>query len=180
MVKWIVVKKIQSSICLVDRGKPRKNPSQVGRHRDSNQGPPECESHALPRSHLARLKSSVTMNYLKYAYHAFFHSVLHYGLHIWGNGANINNIILKKKALSIISNSPLKPHCRPIFRSTILTVINQYIYDCLLHIKIDLNNYNFHFRHHNYPTRHNYFIVTPNFRLTKTKQWFNIIALHYY
>ena len=31
-----------------------KNPRQVGRHRDSNQGPPECESRALPRSHLAR------------------------------------------------------------------------------------------------------------------------------
>ena len=78
----------------------------------------------------------------------------------------------------IITNSPLKAHCRPIFRSTnILTVINQYIYDCLVHVKIDLNNHNSHFQHHNYPTRHNYFIVTPNVRLTKTKQWFNIIAL---
>ena len=35
-------------------GKPRKNPSQVGRHRDSNPGPPECESRTIPRSHLAR------------------------------------------------------------------------------------------------------------------------------
>ena len=35
--------------------KPRKNLSQVGRHRDLNPGPPECESRALPRSHLARL-----------------------------------------------------------------------------------------------------------------------------
>ena len=34
--------------------KPRKNLSQVGRHRDLNPGPPECESRALPRSHLAR------------------------------------------------------------------------------------------------------------------------------
>ena len=56
MVKWIVVMKIQPSICLDDRGKPRKYASQVGRHRDSNPGPPECESRALPRSHLARLE----------------------------------------------------------------------------------------------------------------------------
>ena len=49
MVKWIVVMKIQPSICLDDWGKPRKN-----RHRDLNPGPPECESRALPRSHLAR------------------------------------------------------------------------------------------------------------------------------
>ena len=118
------------------------------------------------------------MNYLKYAYYAFVHSIFHYGLHIWGNGANVNILILQKKALRIITNSPLKVHCRPIFRSTnILTVINQYIYDCLVHLKIDLNNHNSHFQHHNYPTRHNYFIVTPNVRLTKTKQWLNIIAL---
>ena len=46
--------KIQPSICLDDWGKPRKKPSQVGRHRDSNPGPPECEFRALPRIHLAR------------------------------------------------------------------------------------------------------------------------------
>ena len=34
----------------------KKNPSQVGRHRDLNPGPPECESRALPRSQLARLE----------------------------------------------------------------------------------------------------------------------------
>ena len=54
MVKWIVVMKIQPSICHDEWGKPRKNPNQVGRHRDLNPGPPECESRALPRSHLAR------------------------------------------------------------------------------------------------------------------------------
>ena len=54
MVKWILVMKIQPSICFVGLGKPRKNPSQVGRHRDSNPGPTECESRALPRSHLVR------------------------------------------------------------------------------------------------------------------------------
>ena len=55
MVKWIMVVKIQPSIRLDDRRKPRKEkPSQVGRHRDLNHRPPECESRALPRSHLAR------------------------------------------------------------------------------------------------------------------------------
>ena len=44
----------QHTVCLDDSGKPRKNPSQVGRHRDLNQGSSECESRALPRSHLAR------------------------------------------------------------------------------------------------------------------------------
>ena len=63
MVKWIVVMKIQPSICLDHWGKPRKNPSQVARHRDSNSGPTECESRALPRSHLARLKKQVLLGF---------------------------------------------------------------------------------------------------------------------
>ena len=33
-----------------------ENLNQVGRPRHLNPGPPECESRALPRSHLARLK----------------------------------------------------------------------------------------------------------------------------
>ena len=54
MVKWILVMKIQPSICLDVWRKPRKkNSSQVGRHRDLNPGPPECESRALLRRHLA-------------------------------------------------------------------------------------------------------------------------------
>ena len=54
MVKWTVVVQIQPSICLDYCGKPRKKNSLVVRPRDLNQGPPECESRALPRSHLAR------------------------------------------------------------------------------------------------------------------------------
>ena len=39
-----------------------KNLNQVGRPRDSNPGPPECESRALPRSHLARYKFIIDNN----------------------------------------------------------------------------------------------------------------------
>ena len=62
MVKCIVIMKIQPSICLDDWGKPRKNPKQVGRHRDSNPEPSECESRALPRSHLARYRFNVNIH----------------------------------------------------------------------------------------------------------------------
>ena len=42
MVKWIVVMKTKPSICLDDWGKPRKNLSQVGRHRDLNRDLPNA------------------------------------------------------------------------------------------------------------------------------------------
>ena len=54
MVKWMMAMKIQPSICLDDRGKPRRNCSQVGRHWDWNSGLPEYKSSVLPLRHLAR------------------------------------------------------------------------------------------------------------------------------
>ena len=47
MVKWIVVMKIQPSICLDCWRKARKKPSQIGWHRDLNPRPPEYESSFL-------------------------------------------------------------------------------------------------------------------------------------
>ena len=43
MVKWIVIMKIQPSICFDDWRKQWKNPSQGGRDRDLNSGPPKFE-----------------------------------------------------------------------------------------------------------------------------------------
>ena len=46
--------KVTNSLAILRLRKPVKSLIQVGRHRDSIPGPPECESRALPRSHLAR------------------------------------------------------------------------------------------------------------------------------
>ena len=54
MVKWIVVMKSNPEFALMIEENHEKNLSQVGRHRDLNQRPPERESLALPQSHLAR------------------------------------------------------------------------------------------------------------------------------
>ena len=54
MVKWIVVIKIQPSICFDDTGNSRKNSSQFGRHRYLISGSLEYESSMLPLSYLVR------------------------------------------------------------------------------------------------------------------------------
>ena len=51
--QWIVVMKIQPSICLMIEENHEKT-CKVDRHRDLNPGPPECESRVLPWSHLSR------------------------------------------------------------------------------------------------------------------------------
>ena len=49
-------KENKPSIYLGDRGKPRENPSQVGRHRHLSSASPEYESSVLPLRYLAGLK----------------------------------------------------------------------------------------------------------------------------
>ena len=68
--------------------------------------------------HLLRhLKSLVPKCFLKNAYYAFFHSVMTYGLTVWGNGSTINKVLkLQKSAIRILTGSSYDAHCRPLFR----------------------------------------------------------------
>ena len=54
MVKWIVVMKIEPSICLDNWGKSRKTPVKIGRHWNFNPEPPEYKSSVLSLRHLSR------------------------------------------------------------------------------------------------------------------------------
>ena len=81
--------------------KTTKKPSQVGRYRDLNPGPPECESRALPWSHLARSISNC---------YAFCRVTVHfYLLYSFVNRINVDPLFLLNGGeiytdFSIISN----------------------------------------------------------------------------
>ena len=129
---------------------------------------------------LRRLKFLVPSAFLKNAYYAFFHGVIVYGIHIWGNCNSISKIlVLQKKAVRILTGSVFDAHCKPLFTNEgILTVINLYIYVCLLKIKKNLNNYKTKTNVHKHSTRYNYQLVVPNSRLSITRKWFEISGLN--
>ena len=62
-------------ICLRDRGKPRKNPSQIGKHRDLNLGSLEYESNVLPLRHLARYMCCTVLYICMQIYCILFNSI---------------------------------------------------------------------------------------------------------
>ena len=128
---------------------------------------------------LRHLKSLVPKCFLKNAYYAFFHSVMTYGLTVWGNGSTINKVLkLQKSAIRILTGSSYDAHCRPLFRTEgILTVINVYIFRCLMHMKGDLHSYSSVSAIHDYPTRNNFKLDVPYLRLTKSRNWYYSIAL---
>ena len=131
--------------------------------------------------HLLRhLKQLIPKHYLRYAYFAFFNSILTYGIIIWGNGKGISKVLkLQKSAIRILTGSAYDAHCKPLFKSeSILTVVNIYIFRCLLSIKKNLNDYTPVSAVHSYPTRFNYYLVEPYDRLAKSKNWYNSISIN--
>ena len=128
---------------------------------------------------LRSLKSIITKEFLRSAYHAFFESVLRYGIHIWGNGTGVDGVLLlQKKAVRILTGSSYDAHCRELFRKErLLTVTNLYILECLLKVKLNLDDYGIGSDHHSHLTRFNYQLVTPKVRLAKSKNWYSNIAI---
>ena len=70
--------------------------------------------------------------YLRTAYFAYFHSILKYGLLLWGNGPYIDRIFkLQKKIIRIITKSSPKECCK----ENIMTLISGNVLDLFLHAK---------------------------------------------
>jgi hypothetical protein len=123
------------------------------------------------------LRFHVPPVYIVNVYHALFHSILSYGLILWGNSSKIGDVLLlQKKALRIITSSDVKAHCKPLFISLkIMTVINQYIYMLCVYIKDNemVLNKDIHI----YKTRAQNKIHVPRVRLSKTLKSHVVLGL---
>lgn len=108
---------------------------------------------------------------VKCFYFAHFHSVLQYGIVLWGGSASVDRVfVLQKAAVRLMAGVTYREHCRPLFtKLQILTLPCVLILECLLYIK----NNGIHFitqaQQHAHDTRHNNYIVLPIHRLERTK-----------
>jgi hypothetical protein len=120
---------------------------------------------------LKTLKNHVPDNFVRSAYFAFFHSVLSYGLKLWGNSCHIDRIlVLQKEAIRTLVDAGSREHCKPLFiKLGVLTVINQYIFLILMSIKKVLPALTCRGNMHTYDTRGRNLIDVPRCRLEKTR-----------
>lgn len=131
---------------------------------------------------LANLKRQVTHKYLKMSYFAFFESLMRYGLIVWGNSVNIQDILLlQKNAVRILTNSGCLEHCKPLFKETgILTVVNLYIFDVLTYVKKNVSSLPQRNVIHNHLTRNRIKIDLPRCRLSKTMNYHRFLGIKCY
>lgn len=106
-------------------------------------------------------------------YHALFHSVMSYGILVWGGSSFTGRILLlQKRAIRAVVGVNQRVSCRPLFADLgILTCTNQFIYECIIYSR---KNFNTHEGLYN--TRNN-FILLPRFKLERTRSTFRFISI---
>lgn len=82
---------------------------------------------------MRQLRKTVSTDVLINLYYAEVHSLLQYGIYIWGYSSQTQDLLkTQKQILRIIFNKPAKEHCKPLFKnSRIMTVVSLYLYETL-------------------------------------------------
>jgi hypothetical protein len=104
------------------------------------------------------VKSYANQGTLLIAYYAYFHSIMHYGIIIWGNSSNATDVFhVQKRALRIMMDIGSIDSCRQLFKTLgILTLQSQYIYSLLCFMVKNMNSYQLISDIHNRNARQGY------------------------
>lgn len=131
---------------------------------------------------LRRLASELPRNYLRQAFFAFFQSHVSYGIRLWGHATSVGRILLlQKKAIRIISDAKFRDHCKPLFvQNRVLTVVNLYIYHCLLEIKDNIAILPANNSVHTHGTRNSEDLYLSRYRLSKSLNCFPVTGTKFF
>jgi len=118
---------------------------------------------------LRNIKHVVSQDTLKMVYFANVHSVMSYGIILWGNSTHTKKIFtLQKKCIRILANANTKASCRILFRKlNIMTIYAQYIYSLALHTVSNMHLFIANGEIHRYETRANKDLHRPSPNSTK-------------
>lgn len=115
-------------------------------------------------------------------YFSYFHSVMSYGILLWGKAADIQTIfILQKRAVRAIYKMKSRDSLRERFKEiNILTVTSQYIYEILLYTHKHVSSFKKKGDVHSINTRNKNKLCIPKFRLEKVNRSFMGNTVRYY
>lgn len=113
-------------------------------------------------------------------YFSYFHSIMSYGIILWGRAADVNSIfILQKKAIRAIYKLKSRESLRELFKSIkIMTFTCQYIYENIMYVRKNLGD--FPKICHELNTRNKDKLLTPLLRLSKTNSSFVGHSIRFY
>lgn len=116
-----------------------------------------------------RIKQLTNVETAKLVYFSYFHSVMSYGILLWGKAADIQTIfVLQKRAVRSIYSLGARESLREKFKETnILTVASQYILENIMYVRKNQHEFKQNSDIHHYNTRSKNKLVMPTHRLRK-------------
>ncbi|VEN36462.1 unnamed protein product [Callosobruchus maculatus] len=118
---------------------------------------------------LRSLSNCVSQTVLKTSYHAVFHSIMTYGILVWGHSTHVSRLFnLQRKAIRAMAGLGFREDCRKAFKNyNILTLPSHYIFANLMYIKEHEQLYKVHGEVHSYDTRQRNMLTTTYHRLKR-------------
>ncbi|CAK1578767.1 unnamed protein product [Parnassius mnemosyne] len=129
-----------------------------------------------------KIRSLTDVETARLVYFSYFHSVMSYGILLWGNATDIEAIfVLQKRAVRAIYNLNCKESLREKFKEiNILTLASQYIYENVMYVHKNINSFNKNKDVHTLNTRNKHKLVMPLTRLHRISNSFMGQCIHFY
>lgn len=114
------------------------------------------------------LKNSVSLETLKTVYYAYIHSLLKYGIILWGCSTDFIKVFRSQKSIiRVILEENYRANCRPLFKKLhILPLPSIYIYELLVFVHQNRNLFDQYKSQHPYNTRNLHLYNYPIHNLT--------------
>jgi len=92
---------------------------------------------------IRRIKPFMSLDVLRSTYFSYVHSIISYGIILWGNSSNSEEIFkIQKRIIRIIMNSSKNASCRQLFKKLhILPIQSQYIFSIFLFFAKNKTNF---------------------------------------
>lgn len=129
-----------------------------------------------------RIRQLTDIATARLVYFAYFHSIMSYGILLWGSAADVETIfILQKRAVRAIYNLGSRDSLRELFKKiNILTLPSVYILTNIMYIRKNISVFNKNSDIHSLNTRNKHKLMVPGFRLSRTSKSFIGNSIRFY
>ena len=129
-----------------------------------------------------KIRQFTDIDTARLVYFSYFHSIMSYGILLWGRAADIESIfILQKRAIRAIYNLRRRDSLRELFKDiNIMTVPCQYIYENIMYVRKNIHLFTKISDRHNFNTRNKNKLDQPRFRLAKVHNSFMGYCVKFY
>lgn len=129
-----------------------------------------------------KIRECTDVKTARIVYYSYFHSLMSYGLLLWGNAADANSIfLLQKRAVRAIYYLKARESLREKFKTiNILTMPSLYIYMNIMYARKNLHKFKLSSEVHSHDTRHKHKIVVARTRLSKINKSFVSNCVRFY